>query len=111
MIGENDFFGVPFPLVLADRFFHAYCSSGGYKLDVFRWDEESQQAVYDMKDSVIQVDEVGAKPTGTVEFSEPAEGTILYQFRPRPGISRISGKVPIGVISGQDQQLLNNSLN
>jgi hypothetical protein len=105
MIGENDFFGVPFPLVLANRFFHVYRSSSGYKLDVFRWDEESQQTVYDMMDSVIQVDEVGAKPTGTVKFSEPAEGVILYQFRPRPGIYPMFGKVPI---KGEFEVRINN---
>jgi hypothetical protein len=94
-IGENDVFGVPFPLVLADRFFHIYSSPYGYKLDVFRWDEEKCQAIYDMKDSVIQVDEVGSSPTGFVEFSEPTGWTILYKFRPRPGVSQISGKVPL----------------
>jgi hypothetical protein len=27
-LGGNDFFGVPFPLVLADRFFHIYSHRG-----------------------------------------------------------------------------------
>ncbi len=94
-VGENDVFGVPFPLVLGDRFFHVYSSRYGYKLDVFRWDEIKQQVYYDMKDSVIQVDEDSTDPSGIVEFSEPTTGTILYKFRRHPSASRISGKVPL----------------
>jgi hypothetical protein len=32
-IGANDFYGVPFPLVLADRFFHIYAADTGFKVD------------------------------------------------------------------------------
>ncbi len=94
-VGENDVFGVPFPLVLADRFFHIHTARYGYKLDVFRWDNIKQQAYYDMRNSVIQIDETGTDPTAIIEFSEPAEGTILYKYRPHPSVSDIFGKVPI----------------
>jgi hypothetical protein len=41
-LGTNDFFGVPFPLVMADRFFHVYGDlQGKMTLDVFRWDDDN----------------------------------------------------------------------
>jgi hypothetical protein len=95
IIGSNNFFGVPFPLVLADRFFHIYLTSSGFKLDLFRWDEKSQQPFYEVKASIPQNDTIKTNPTGIVTFSEPTSGAFQYKFRPKPGISQIFGKVPI----------------
>ena len=94
-LGSNDFFGVPFPLVLADRFFHIYLTASGFKLDLFRWDEESQRPFYEVKASIPQTDNISTNPTGIVTFSEPTRGTFQYKFRPKPGVSQIFGKVPI----------------
>jgi hypothetical protein len=94
-LGSNDFFGVPFPLVLADRFFHIYPATSGFKLDLFRWDEELQQPFYEVKASTPLLDNISTNPTGIVTFSEPTSGTFQYKFRPKPRVSQIFGKVPI----------------
>ena len=92
-LGTNDFFGVPFPLVLADRFFHIYSTASGLKLDIFRWDETSKQAIYEVKGSKPLTDNITTNPTGIVTFSEPSTGTFLYKFRPKPEISQIFGRI------------------
>lgn len=94
-LGTNDFFGVPFPLVLADRFFHIYATNSVFKLDIFRWDEQAKKPIYDVKESTPLTDNISKNPTGIITFSEPTTGTFLYKFRPKPGISQIFGKVPI----------------
>ena len=94
-LGSNDFFGVPFPLVLADRFFHIYLTPSGFKLDLFRWDEELEQPIYEVKASEPLADNISTNPTGIVTFSEPTSGTFKYKFRPKPGVSQIFGKVPV----------------
>ena len=94
-LGANDFFGVPFPLVLADRFFHIYAITSGFKLDIFRWDEQAEKPIYDVKGSTPLADNISKNPTGIITFSEPNTGIFLYKFRPKPGISQIFGEVPI----------------
>jgi len=94
-LGNNDFFGVPFPLVLADRFFNIYEIPSGFKLNIFRWDEQAKRAIYEVKESVPLTDNINTNPTGIITFSEPTTGTFLYKFRPKPNISQIFGKVPI----------------
>ena len=94
-LGTNDFFGVPFPLVLADRFFHIYAITSGFKLDIFRWDEQAKKPIYEVKENVPLADNINTNPTGIITFSEPITGIFLYKFRPKPNISQIFGKVPI----------------
>lgn len=94
-LGTNDFFGVPFPLVLADRFFHIYSTASGLKLDIFRWDQTSKQPIYEVKGSKPLTDNITTNPTGIVTFSEPTTGTFLYKFRPKPDISQIFGRIPV----------------
>jgi len=94
-LGTNDFFGVPFPLVLADRFFHLYSTTSGLRLDVFRWDEQAEKPNYEVKESKPLIDNINTNPTGIVTFNEPISGTFLYKFRPKPGVSQIFGKVPV----------------
>jgi len=94
-LGTNDFFGVPFPLVLADRFFHLYSTVSGLKLDVFRWDEQAEKPFYEVKESKPLIDNINTNPTGIVTFTEPISGNFLYKFRPKPGVSQIFGKIPV----------------
>jgi hypothetical protein len=97
ILGSNDFFGIPFPLVLADRFFHIYSAGERFAIDVFRWEEHTKQAVYEVQASQPQDESISTNPTGIVTFSEPTTGDFLYKFRPKPGISQIFGKVPLNV--------------
>jgi hypothetical protein len=94
-LGTNDFFGVPFPLVLADRFFHVYPDANGkMKLDVFRWDTAEQAAFYEVEGSKPVQEHIDSNPTGIVTFGE-AGGGFLFKFRPKPGVSQIFGRIPI----------------
>lgn len=95
ILGSNDLLGVPFPLVLADRFFHMYAEKGGWKLDVFRWDEEARQPVYEVLASEPQMDNIRTNPTGIVTFNRESDNAFLFKFRPKPGVSQIFGKVPM----------------
>jgi hypothetical protein len=95
ILGTNDFFGVPFPLVLADRFFHIYYTDSGFKIDIFRWDEKSKKANYEVKGSEPLTENIDKNPTGIVTFSKLNTGTFLYKFRPKPGISQIFGRIPV----------------
>jgi hypothetical protein len=94
-LGTNDFFGVPFPLVLADRFFHLYSTASDFRLDIFRWDEQAEKPIYEVKESEPLIDNINTNPTGIVTFTEPVSGSFLYKFRPKAGISQIFGKVPV----------------
>ncbi len=95
-VGLNDFFGVPFPLVLADRFFHIYTdSTGAMKLNVFRWDEGLREPFCEVEGSEPVEENIETNPTGIVTFGE-ADGGFLFKFRPKPGVSQIFGHVPIG---------------
>ena len=94
LISSNAFSGVPFPLVVGDRFFHIYDEGGRFRADVFRWDEDRQEAVYEVRASQPLVDEISTNPTGIVTFTDSGGGGFLYKFRPKPGVSQIFGKVP-----------------
>ncbi|MCJ7605405.1 MAG: hypothetical protein MUO19_05145, partial [Dehalococcoidales bacterium] len=63
-LGTNNFFGVPFPLVLYDRFFHIYSEDSVIKLDVFRWDEPTKNPDYEVVGSVPQIESITTNPTG-----------------------------------------------
>jgi hypothetical protein len=93
-LGGNDFFGVPFPLVLADRFFHIYSHNEKFAIDIFRWDIETKSAVYEVKSSKPLTKNIETNPTGIVTFSEEGGG-FLFKFRPKPGVSQIFGYVPV----------------
>jgi hypothetical protein len=95
IIGSNLFYGVPFPLVLADRFFHIYHDGGkGFKIDVFRWDPGARAATYEVRGSAPLQEEIAANPTGIVTFNGTG-GEFQFKFRPKPGVSQIFGHVPI----------------
>jgi len=94
-IASNSFTSVPFPLVLADRFFHLYEDAHGVlKVDVFRWSETSQEAVYEVRNSEPLVANIETGVTGVVVFSSD-EGGFQYKFRPNPGVGQIFGKIPV----------------
>lgn len=95
ILGSNNLFGIPFPLVLADRFFHIYGLLTGYRLDIFRWDEKSKTPAYEVKASEPMYKNITTNPTGIVTFSGSQSGSFLYTFRPKPGVSNIFGKVPV----------------
>jgi hypothetical protein len=94
-LATNDFFGVPFPLVLADRFFHVYGDlQGKMTLDVFRWDEDQQAPYYEVEASKPIEENIETNPTGIITFGD-TDGGFLFKFRPKPGVSQIFGRVPI----------------
>lgn len=95
ILGSNDYYGVPFPLVLGDRFFHIYSTTTGFELDVFRWDEKNKTPTYEVKASQPINENIITNPTGIVTFNESEIGSFLYKFRPKPGVSNIFGKVPV----------------
>lgn len=94
-IGSNLHFGVPFPLVLADRFFAIQDRGGRMVVDVFRWDETTQTAHYEVQESVPLAEHIRTNPTGIVTVTNEVGGDFLYKFRPKPGVSQIFGRVPV----------------
>jgi hypothetical protein len=95
-LGGNDFFGVPFPVVVADRFFHIYEDGHGrFSIDVFRWDEALQLPTYEVRASMPLRDNIDTNPTGIVTFAQEGSGVFLFKFRPKPGVSQIFGHVPV----------------
>lgn len=94
-LGTNDFFGVPFPLVLADRFFHIYGDGASLNLDVFRWDESTRRPSYEVLRGKPLHANIATNPTGIVTFAHEATGAFLFKFRPKPGVSQIFGQVPV----------------
>jgi hypothetical protein len=95
MISSKDVYGAPFPLVLADRFFHIYKGQSGIQVDIFRWDEKSKTAAYEVKGGITNAFEMSQNPTGIVSLSEPNKGTFIYKFRAKPGVVQILGKAPV----------------
>lgn len=93
VLGSN-YFGVPFPLVLADRFFHIYSDGPGFKIDVFRWDPGTKSATYEVRASRPLNDAIATNPTGIVTFIGDGN-SFLFKFRPKPGVSQIFGHVPV----------------
>ena len=87
ILGTNNFFGFPFPLVLADRFFHIYSIGERIVLDVFRWDEHDKKALYEVRAGQPEDENISTNSTGIITFSEPTTGVFLYKFRPKSGIS------------------------
>jgi hypothetical protein len=94
-LGTNDFFGVVFPLVLADRFFRIYADGARFNLDVFRWDETAQRATFEVVRGQPLQANIASNPTGIVTFAHETTGAFLFKFRPKPGISQIFGQVPV----------------
>src|SRR5437868_13102331 len=92
-VGNNYFFGVPFPVVVADRFFHIYPQGKRFSVDVFRWDEVAKTATYEVKASKPLQANIDTNPTGIVTVADE-QGAFLYKFRPDPGVSQIFGHIP-----------------
>lgn len=96
VIGSLDYFGVPFPLVLADRFFVVYKSAFGFNVDVFRWDPELKQHVYEVMYGKPVTENIDASPNGAITFRQITPKLFIYKFRARQDIPQIYGKVPTG---------------
>jgi hypothetical protein len=92
-IGNNFFFGVPFPVVVADLFFNIYPAGKRFSVDIFRWDDKAKTATYEVKASQPLKENIESNPTGIVTVADDA-GTFLFKFRPKPGVSQIFGKIP-----------------
>src|SRR5690242_13371262 len=92
-VGNNFFFGVPFPVVVADRFFNIYAEGKGFKVNIFRWDEAAKTATYEVKASQPLQENISTNPTGIVTVGDE-QGAFLFKFRPKPGVSQIFGRIP-----------------
>ena len=97
-LGSNAFFGVAFPLVLADRFFMVSGEVQSPRLTVFRWDPSARRAFYEIVDNQVQSDNLDSSPTGTLTFAHPQPSHFLCTFRARPDVDQILGKVPIDAL-------------
>ncbi|WP_269305758.1 hypothetical protein [Aeromicrobium sp. HA] len=93
-IGSNAFNGVPFPLVLVDRYFHIYELDGSLKVDVFRWIPAFKTAVYEVVSSVPVAERIESNPNGDVLFTSE-NGSFAYKFRPDPEKTQLFGKIPV----------------
>ena len=91
---SSDFFGVPFPVVIADRYFKIYENEIGLTVDVIRWDPERQDGVYEVQRGRNNAAEMSGNPTGLVSLDMKG-GAFIFEFSPRPGVARINGKAPI----------------
>jgi hypothetical protein len=95
-LSSNILRSVPFPLVLGDRFFTLYEGPDGrLSLDVFRWDEATCTAVYEVRRGVPMIENIANNPTGIVTFGD-GTGGFGYKLRPKPGVRQILGKIPGG---------------
>lgn len=95
-LSSNILRSVPFPLVLGDRFFTLYEGPDGrLSLDVFRWDEATSTAVYEVRRGVPMIENIENNPTAIVSFGD-GSGGFGYKLRPKPGVSHIMGQVPGG---------------
>lgn len=92
-MGSNSFDGVPFQLVVGDRYFHVYSEGGGTLLDVFRWDDATRSASYEVKASVSLTSNIETNKSGIVTFGDD-HGKFLFKFRPHANQSQIFGSVP-----------------
>jgi hypothetical protein len=93
-LGSNDFYGVPFPLVIGDRYVHVYAGTdGAKKIDVFRWDAESGTAEYEVLASVPVSAGAKSNPSGIVTFVAE-DGGFLFKFRPDPDKAQLFGDIP-----------------
>jgi hypothetical protein len=108
MIGNFDYFGVPLPLVLGDRFFHIPKNSFGFNVDVIRWDAESKNHAYEALNGRPVISNIANNPNAIVNFKQVTPKLFIYKFLPKPGISQISGKIPIKnefVVKIDDQEI------
>jgi hypothetical protein len=95
-LSSNILRSVPFPLVLGDRFFTLYEGPDGrLSLDVFRWDEPTATAVYEIRRGVPIIENIENNPTAVVTFGD-GTGGFGYKLLPKPGGGPMLGKVPGG---------------
>lgn len=89
----SDFFGVPFPVTLADRLFRVYENEIGLTVDVIRWDPVAKDGVLEVQRGRTINSQV-ENPTGIFKFDRDREG-FFYEFKPKPGVGNIMGAAPI----------------
>ena len=91
VIGDIDYFGVPFPLVLADRYFHMPKTAFGFNLDVFRWDEVTKQHYYEVMYGRTVSDNINVNPNAIVNYKQITTSIFICKFKAKPEISQIGG--------------------
>ena len=89
----SDFFGVPFPVALADRLFRIYENEIGLTVDVIRWDPAAKDGVYEVQRGRTR-DAEKENATGNFTFTRERDA-FVYQFQPKPGVGNIMGAAPI----------------
>jgi hypothetical protein len=93
-LGTNDFYDVPFPVVVGDRYFHVYTAAdGSMKIDVFRWDPANGTATYEVAASEPIDSAAASNRRGVVTFTQE-DGGFLFKFRPDPDRAQLFGTVP-----------------
>ena len=93
VIGNFDYFGIPFPLVLGDRFFHIFKTSYGFNLDIFRWDEKSRYHTYEVINGNPVPENITWNPNGVITFKQISPKLFIYKLLLKPIV--ISGKTPL----------------
>ncbi|RPJ59678.1 MAG: hypothetical protein EHM12_06740 [Dehalococcoidia bacterium] len=92
IIGNLDYFGVPLPLVLADRYFHIPKTAFGFNVDIFRWDEEIRQHKYEVKYGRPVPENIDTNPNAIVSYKQIIPDMFIYKFQAKPDITQIDGK-------------------
>jgi len=95
IIGNLDYFGVPLPLVLADRYFHVPKTAFGFNVDVFRWDEETRQHQYEVMYGRPVPENIDTNPNAIVSYKQITSDIFIYKFQVKPEVTQIDGKRPI----------------
>jgi hypothetical protein len=113
VLGSLDYFGVPFPLVLGDRYFVVSKSAFGFNLDVFRWDSSRQQHIYEVLYGKAVEENINESPNATVVFRQLGPKLFVYKFKAKTAVREIDGSVPIDkeFVVRIDPQEINVKLN
>ena len=94
-VGNFDYFGMPFPLVLGDRYFHLFKTSFGFNVDIFRWDYKSKRQTYEVINGQPIPENITWNPNAAVIFKQITPKLYIYKLQAKPGVAEIAGKVPL----------------
>jgi hypothetical protein len=92
IIGNIDYYGVPFPLVLVDRYFNITKTAFGFNLDIFRWDEIAKQHYYEVLYGKPVQENLNDNPNAFVSYKQISTNIFVYKFKVKPGIFEIQGR-------------------
>lgn len=94
-VGNLDYFGVLFPVVVADRYFHIPKTAFGFNVDIFRWDEIKREHHYEVMYGRPVTENINGSPNATISYRQITPGIFIYKFQAKPGITQICGKKTI----------------